>query len=107
MVIWAGCGQLNRFLIATVQRVLSHPGLDGLPILLLSSDCKVLARDTRATTAVVVASLCEAWRRPSVFARLRRDRQVGGYSRPNDNGTGPAFGKAPGPGQQRPSLQRK
>ncbi|PYJ50960.1 MAG: hypothetical protein DME83_08230 [Verrucomicrobia bacterium] len=72
MVIWAGCGQLNRFLIATVQRVLSHPGLDGLPILLLSSDCKVLARDTRAATAVVVASLCEAWRRPSVFARLRR-----------------------------------
>ncbi len=55
MVIWGGCGQLNRFLIATSQRLLSHPGLDELPILLLSSGCKFravhLARDTRATGA--------------------------------------------------------
>jgi hypothetical protein len=49
--------------------------LDELPILLSSGcefrscrgsrvGCKDLARDTRATTDVVAASLCEAWRRP-------------------------------------------
>src|SRR6266487_2923469 len=96
MVIWGGCGQLNRFLIATSQRLLSHPGLDELPILLLSSGCKFLGRDTRATTAVVAASLCEAVASPT-RRRLQVVQIVMGRHQPLLKLR---------PGEQRASLQK-
>src|SRR5947207_14692952 len=103
MVIWGGCGQLNRFLIATSQRLLSHPGLDELPIR-LSSGCKFravhLARDTRATTDVVAASLCEAIFRGVVVlcAGHRSSKIIMGRDQPLLKLR---------PGEQRPSLQNE
>jgi hypothetical protein len=65
-VISAGCGWFNRSPTVVTQCPISHPGLDGLPILLSSGcefracrgsrvGCKDFARDTRATTAVEAA----------------------------------------------------
>src|SRR5437773_5521997 len=82
MVVWGGCGQLNRFLIATSQRLLSYPGLDELPILLLSSDCNFgpfISHATRVPPERKTTTLCPCCSRfavRSVAPPTRRRLQV-------------------------------
>ena len=91
-----GVGLFNRSpTVVTRHPALSYPGLDRVPILLLSSGCDFFARDTRATTTVEAAVSAALQKLPHATCGARRTQIK----------FNPEAGKA-GKGRERPQRQR-